>query len=80
MTTTPDALYTADYVVTQNSGRDVIRQGALAVAGDAIECVGHADVLTALYPDARRVDLGRAAIMPGLVNARVHEFVAWVLG
>lgn len=80
MTTTPDALYTADYVVTQNAGRDVIRQGALAVAGDAIECVGHADMLTTLYPDARRVDLGRAVIMPGLINAHTHVSMSLLRG
>lgn len=67
-----DALYTADYVLTQNEGRDIIRQGAVAVAGDRILSVGHADILEVLYPDARRVQLGRAVIMPGLVNAHTH--------
>ena len=69
---TCDALYTADYVLTQNEARDIICGGAVAVAGDRILSVGHADVLEILYPEARRVDMGRAVIMPGLVNAHTH--------
>lgn len=66
------ALYTADYVLTQNDGRDIIRNGAVAVAGSRILCVGHTDMLEILYPDAPRTDLGRAVILPGLVNAHTH--------
>ena len=69
---TCDSLYTADYVLTQNDGRDVIHHGAVAVAGDRILCVGHTDMLEILYPEAERVDLGQAVIMPGLVNAHTH--------
>lgn len=67
-----DALYTAEYVVTQNDGRDIIRNGAVAVSGGSILCVGHTDLLEILYPDARRVDLGHAVIMPGLINGHTH--------
>ncbi len=67
-----DALYTADYVVTQNDGRDVIEKGALAISGDRILAVGHADMLEILYPDACRTDLGRAVLLPGLINAHTH--------
>ncbi len=72
MTTSCDALYTADYVVTQNDGRDIIHKGAVAVAGDRICCVGHSELLEILYPEARRVDLGEAVILPGLINAHTH--------
>lgn len=67
-----DALYTADYVITQNDARDVIRRGGVAIAGSRILSVGHADLLEILYPHARRVELGAAVIMPGLVNAHTH--------
>lgn len=67
-----NALYTADYVITQNDGRDIIRQGAVAVSGDRILCIGHTDILEILYPDARRVDLGHAILMPGLINGHTH--------
>lgn len=75
-----DALYTADYVVTQNDGRDIIRHGAIAVSGNSILCVGHADMLEILYPDARRVNLGEAVIMPGLINAHTHVSMSLLRG
>lgn len=67
-----DTLYTADYVLTQNDNRDVIRQGAVAVSGNSILCVGHADMLNLMYPDARKVDLGNSVILPGLINGHTH--------
>ncbi len=69
---TCDALYTAAYVVTQNDARDIIENGAIAICGNRILCVGHTDILEILYPDARRVDLGNAVLMPGLINAHTH--------
>ncbi len=75
-----DTLYTADYLVTQNDGRDIIHKGALAVAGDRITCVGHADLLEIFYPEARRVDLGEAALMPGLINAHTHVSMSLLRG
>lgn len=75
-----DALYTADYVLTQNEGRDIIRRGAVAVSGNSILCVGHADMLEVLYPDARKVELGRAVLMPGLVNAHTHISMSLLRG
>ena len=77
---TCDTLYTADYVVTQNDSRDIIRSGAVAVAGDRILSVGHADILTLLYPDSRRVELGNAVIMPGLINGHTHISMSLLRG
>lgn len=67
-----DTLYTADYILTQNENRDIIRHGALAVSGDSILCVGHSDMLCIMYPDARKVDLGHSVILPGLINGHTH--------
>ena len=78
--TTCDSLYTADFVITQNDGRDVIRHGAVAVAADRILCVGHADMLEVLYPEAQRIELGQAVIMPGLVNAHTHISMSLLRG
>ena len=65
-------IYTADYVVTQNNGRDIIEKGAVGIDGATITCVGHADMMRDMYPDAELTELGRAVIMPGLVNAHTH--------
>lgn len=67
-----DTLYTADYVLTQNASRDIIRYGAVAVSGNSILSVGHSDMLSVMYPDARKVDLGCAVILPGLINGHTH--------
>lgn len=67
-----DTLYAADYVLTQNDHRDIIRRGAVAVSGNSILCVGHADMLCIMYPDARKVDLGNSVILPGLINGHTH--------
>lgn len=68
----PTTLFTADYVLTQNEGRDIIEQGAVAVTGNLISCVGHADMLEILYPKAQNIHLGHAVIMPGLINSHTH--------
>jgi cytosine/adenosine deaminase-related metal-dependent hydrolase len=70
-----------------------IRDGALVVEGGRILDVGEAAVLGERHPNARRVDLGDSALLPGAVNAHTHlelsglagaipeglEFGPWVL-
>lgn len=77
---TCNALYTADYVLTQNDGRDIIHKGAVAISHDRILCVGHTDVLEILYPDARRIDLGSAILLPGLINGHTHVAMSLLRG
>lgn len=66
------SLYTADYVLTQNAGRDIIEKGGIVVTNGRIACVGHTDMLEVMYPQARRTDLGNAVLLPGLINAHTH--------
>ncbi len=70
-----------------------IRDGALVVEGEHILDVGEAATLGERYPNARRVDLGECALLPGAVNAHTHleltglagvipdglEFVEWIV-
>ncbi len=65
-------IYSAEYVVTQNDARDVIRGGAVAVDGAAVAMVGTADDVRAANPGAEEVRLGSAVILPGLVNGHAH--------
>ena len=74
------SLYTADYVLTQNDTRDIHRDAAVAVEDGRILSVGHADLLEIIFPDHRRVDLGNAVIMPGLVNAHTHISMSLLRG
>ncbi|WP_318571145.1 amidohydrolase family protein [Salinigranum marinum] len=65
-----DLLVTNGRVVTQNAAREVIDDGAVAVAGDEIQAVGPAEELAA---DADRVvDAEGGAVIPGLVNPHTH--------
>lgn len=48
---------------------------ATAMAWDAegrVLAVGDADVLSAQYPDAERIDVGEATVIPGLIDAHGH--------
>src|SRR5690606_3345054 len=49
-----------------------LRDGAVAVAEDRIAAVGPAAALRARHPAAEAVDLGRAILLPGLVDAHCH--------
>jgi len=67
-----DVLCTHGTVLTMNPGRDVLEDGAVAIAGDSIVAVGDTDALTAEYSAGRTVDCRDCAIIPGLINAHTH--------
>ncbi|MCL1910476.1 MAG: amidohydrolase [Kiritimatiellaeota bacterium] len=62
-------IFTADYIITQDSKRTVIKNGALAVDGSVISYIGKggAHRLGELV-----IDLGSSVIMPGLIDAHTH--------
>jgi len=68
----PVTVITGGTVVTMDAARHVIEHGAVAMQGETIVAVGSADVVTAAYPSAARVDAGGGVIMPGLVNTHGH--------
>lgn len=67
-----DLLITADYIVTQNQQREVLEKAAIAISGSSIEAIGPVETLETKYAPAVRRDLGRALVLPGLVNAHTH--------
>jgi 5-methylthioadenosine/S-adenosylhomocysteine deaminase len=87
-----DLLLTADWILPVASAP--VRDGAVRVRGERIAWVGkraEAERDRATVPPGRRIDLGRAAILPGLVNAHTHleltvlrgytedlEFAPWI--
>lgn len=73
-------LYAADYLITQNDARDIIEQAALVVQGNRIVSVGHRDLLEVMFPDAAQVQLGKAVLMPGLINAHTHVSMSLLRG
>ena len=67
-----DYLIQGWYVVTMNPTRDVIRDGAVAVRGNAIVDVGKASDLGARYSPRRTLGGSRFVVTPGMVNAHIH--------
>lgn len=63
-------VYTAQWVLPMTSAPIV--NGAVVVEGTRIAFVGRASELPSQYDRDRRVDLGVAALLPGLVNAHTH--------
>lgn len=67
-------------VVTMNSDRDVIHDGALLISGERIREVGHSAELQAKYPRAEMVDCTERVIIPGMVNTHTHLFQTLLKG
>jgi len=65
-------LVTNGRVITQNETRDVIEDGAVAIADDKIVAVGPASELEAAHDAERTLDAEGGAIIPGLINAHTH--------
>ena len=67
-----DLLAKGWYLVTMNEGRDIIRDGAVAIREGKIIAVGKADDLEAAYVPEETIGGERFVITPGLVNAHIH--------
>jgi len=67
-----DILLAADVVVTQNDARDILRDAALAIADGRILAMGPARQIRAAHAPREVLDLGRAMVLPGLVNTHTH--------
>jgi len=84
-----DLFITADWVLPVSSTPLVA--GAVVVRGGRIAMIGPRAAVEPLAGDARRIDLDRAALLPGLVNVHAHleltalrgfledhDFFAWI--
>lgn len=67
-----DLIVTARYVVTMDSQRHVITNGAVAALGHEIVAVGTQKAIEAKYSARERIDAGDALVMPGLINGHTH--------
>ena len=65
-------IYTSDWLVTQNDGREVFANGALAVDGRFVADAGPSAEVLARHPGAQVENLGACVVAPGLVNAHAH--------
>ncbi len=64
----------AKYVVTVDSNRRVIRDGAIVVDGMEIIDVGKSSDLKRKYPRAETIDARDKLVMPGLYDCHAHSY------
>src|SRR5688572_8314376 len=67
-----DLLITGGTILTMDSSRRVIDDGAVAIHADRIAEVGPADALRPKYPGAQTIDATGMAVLPGLIDAHGH--------
>ncbi|WP_029895253.1 amidohydrolase [Desulfohalovibrio reitneri] len=67
-----DLLITARALLPQDDERSLINQAAVAVTDGLVAGIGRMDEMEAAYAPDKRLDLGRALLLPGLVNAHCH--------
>ncbi|MDR2893441.1 MAG: amidohydrolase [Deltaproteobacteria bacterium] len=67
-----ELLISADYILTQNLECPLLEKAAVAIDAGLIVAIGEAETLKQNFRPAKSINLGRALIMPGLVNAHTH--------
>ncbi len=67
-----DLLLVHGIVVTMDSQRHILNDGAIAVVGDTIVAVGASEQVAAQYRAKRIIDARGALVLPGLINAHTH--------
>ncbi|MBI2185373.1 MAG: amidohydrolase family protein, partial [Thaumarchaeota archaeon] len=66
-------VHNARYVITVDSKRRIIRDGAVAVSDGEIVAVGKTDEVRRVYSSAEvKIDASRMVVTPGLVDAHFH--------
>lgn len=75
-----DSLFYADCIVTQNDGRDIVEKGGIAVADGKIIAIGSRADMMAQYEAKTVRELGKAAIVPGLINGHTHAAMSFLRG
>src|SRR5579872_477618 len=75
-----DAIWSARWVVTMDTQRRVIENGAVAVAGDHIVDVGTRAEIDKRYSARQRLDRPDAILAPGLINTHTHAAMSLFRG
>ena len=61
-------------LITHDSSRPYIENGAVSVDGSSIVKVGTFEELSAEFPESEFIDARGGIIMPGLINAHTHFY------
>lgn len=65
-------LYTNATIVTVNSTRRIVTDGAIRVEDNVIADLGKAAELRTRYPEEQEVDLTGRIVIPGLISTHMH--------
>ncbi len=65
-------LFTHATVLTMNSTREIVEDGAIRVSDDRIDAIGKTSDLVTAHPDDDVIDLSGHIVMPGLIDTHVH--------
>jgi 5-methylthioadenosine/S-adenosylhomocysteine deaminase len=75
-----DWIWSARYVITMDSQRRVIENGAVAIQGEKILAIGPRSEIERQYQARQHVDRPDALIAPGLINTHTHAAMALFRG
>ncbi len=75
-----DVIVSGGTVVTMDSGKRVIEDGAVAIRGDSIVAVGTRAEVESRYDGARKIDARGKIVMPGLINSHAHAAMSLFRG
>jgi 5-methylthioadenosine/S-adenosylhomocysteine deaminase len=67
-----DTILIAQLILTMDTDRTILKDGAIAINGDEIVAVGPKDQILSTYSSEEQLDFGSQLLMPGLVNAHTH--------
>ena len=67
-----DILITGGTVITMDSTRRVLEDGAVAISGDRIVAIGSTSEITAKYQGRETIDADKKIVMPGLIDGHGH--------
>ncbi|MCX8061193.1 MAG: amidohydrolase [Anaerolineales bacterium] len=67
-------------ILTLNSRREIILNGAVAVQGNRILAVGKTSELLEQYPEMERFDCNGNILLPGLIDTHIHLAQAMIRG
>src|SRR5579862_5589283 len=75
-----DTIWTARWVVTMDSSRRVLENGAVAIAGGRIVDAGPREEIDRKYRSGQRLDQPDAIIAPGLISTHTHAAMSLFRG
>ncbi len=75
-----DLIVSGDYLLPEASQQSLIKNGAVAIAGDTIAALGKSSTILEQYSTDKHLHTDHGLIMPGLINTHTHAPMACFRG